>query len=152
MGVFDGHQDNMRFALAEAKKAFGKGEVPVGAVVIRDGNIVGQGHNEVEVTGNPAAHAEMIALETAAEHLGEKYLRDYTLYVTLEPCPMCAFAAMLYRVNTIVFGASDPKFGGCGSVANIPAEKSFNHRPEVIGGILEEECTGLMKLFFQAKR
>ncbi|MCP4231166.1 MAG: nucleoside deaminase [bacterium] len=142
----------MRLALAEAERAFESGETPVGTTVIREGEVIGRGFNEVEATGNPAAHAEMIALRKAAEHLGEKYLYGCTLYVTLEPCPMCAFAVMLYRVKTIVFGASDPKFGGCGSVLNIPAENAFNHRPEVVGGILEEECAALMRRFFEDKR
>ncbi len=142
----------MRIALAEAKNASAKGEVPVGAVIIHGGEIIGRGHNQVEATGDPAAHAEMIALRDALNRINGKHLTDSTLYVTLEPCPMCAFAAMLYRVETIVFGATDPKFGGCGSVVNIPAEKPFNHRPEVIGGILEEECAALMQRFFEDKR
>lgn len=142
----------MRIALAEAEIAFDKGEVPVGAVVIHGGEVIGRGHNEVEAKGDPAAHAEMIALRDALNRINGKHLTDSTLYVTLEPCPMCAFAAMLYRVKTIVFGASDPKFGGCGSVVNIPSEKPFNHRPEVIGGILEDECAALLQRFFEYKR
>jgi tRNA(adenine34) deaminase len=145
-------RENIRIALAEAKAAFATGEVPVGAVIIYGGEIIGRGHNRVETTGDPVAHAEMIALRGALKHINGKRLAGSTLYVTLEPCPMCAFAAMLYRIKTIVFGASDPKFGGCGSVVNIPSEKPFNHRPEVIGGILEEECAALLQRFFEDKR
>ncbi len=139
----------MCLALMEAEVAYNEGEVPVGAVVICGGEVMGRGHNEVEATGDSAAHAEMIALRSAAKRSSGRRLNDSVLYVTLEPCPMCAFAAMLNRVETIVFGASDLKFGGCGSVVNITSERLFNHRPEVIGGILEEECVALMQRFFK---
>ncbi len=146
------HRTYMERALRRATEGAAAGEVPVGAVVVRGGVIVGEGHNRVLERGPATAHAEMVALAAAAAETGDERLTGCTLYVTLEPCPMCAFAAILSRVERIVFGASDPKFGGCGSVVNLPAEPAFNHRPEVIGGIMEGECAELLRDFFQNRR
>jgi tRNA(adenine34) deaminase len=142
----------MQKALALAAKAAGAGEVPIGAVVVRNGEVVGEGRNRVIERGIATAHAEMLALADAAERVGGERFARCTLYVTLEPCPMCAYAAVLSRVDRIVFGAYDPKAGACGSVVNIPAEPSFNHRPEVIGGVNEDECGALLTAFFERIR
>jgi len=142
----------MQQALAEAGRAFDEGEVPVGAVVVFQDRIVGRGHNQVERLGDPTAHAEMIALTAAAEQFESWRLLGAHLYVTVEPCAMCAGAAMLARVERIVFGVFDPKFGACGSVFNIPAEKRLNHQIDVTAGILADQTGALMVSFFRARR
>lgn len=142
----------MREALREAEKAFGKDEVPVGCVIVCQDKVIARGYNQVELLKDPTAHAEMIALTSAAGHLGSKWLNEAALYVTIEPCSMCAGALVLARVKRIVYGAADPKTGACGSVANIANNKKLNHRIKITKGILEEECASLLKEFFKQKR
>lgn len=137
--------------MAAAKKAAAAAEVPVGAVVVADGRVIARGRNRTEATGQAIAHAELEALRKASAAVGDWRLDGCTLYVTLEPCPMCAFAAVLARVDRIVFGAADPKFGGCGSAVNIPAGP-FNHRVAVEGGVLAEESRSLLREFFRRRR
>lgn len=142
----------MRLALGEAQAAAELGEVPVGALVIFENRIIGRGHNQTETLHDATAHAEMIALSAAYNHFGDWRLENCTLVCTLEPCPMCAGAAMLSRVERLVYGASDPKFGGCGSIVDIPSQAAFNHRMEVTGAVMETEVAEMMKLFFQRVR
>jgi tRNA(adenine34) deaminase len=142
----------MRHALAEAELALPHGDVPVGAIVVHDEEVIGAGHNERELRQDPTAHAEMIALRAAAAHLGSWRLLDCELYVTLEPCAQCAGAIVLGRVPRVVFGTADPKAGAAGSVLDILAEPRLNHRPEVAGGVLAEECAALLVGFFRARR
>jgi tRNA(adenine34) deaminase len=143
----------MREALAEAVLALPTGDVPVGAVLVRaDGSVVGRGHNEREATGDPTAHAEMIALREAARALGRWRLDDCTLVVTLEPCAMCAGATVLARVPRLVLGAWDPKAGATGSVHDLVRDRRLNHRVEVVGGVLEQECGALLRDFFAERR
>ena len=142
----------MREALSEAEQAALAGEVPVGAVVVRDGEIISRAHNLVETEKNSSAHAEMLALNAAEALLGAKWLSGCTVYVTLEPCSMCAGAMVLARVSRLVYGATDPKAGGCGSVTSIAANESLNHRIEITAGVLEEECSRQLKEFFRARR
>ena len=137
----------MREALREAQAALGEGEVPIGAVVAARGRIIGRGHNMTERLHDPSAHAEMIALTSATEALGGKYLQDCTLYVTVEPCPMCAAALNRAQVSRIVFGAADPKRG-----YSLYTPSLLHPRTEVLGGILAEECSRLMLEFFKGKR
>ena len=132
----------MRLALGEAERALAHDDVPVGAVVVRDGEVLGAGHNERELRQDPTAHAELIALREAAAAAGSWRVLDAVLYVTLEPCAMCAGAIVLARVPRVVFGATDPKAGAAGSVLDVLAEPRFNHRPEVAGGLLADECGG----------
>jgi len=142
----------MSEALKEAKRALQSDEVPVGAVVVYREKIISRAHNQVEMLKDPTAHAEMIALTSAAGHLGSKWLLGASLYVTIEPCSMCAGALVLSRVKNIYFGAADIKTGACGSVMDIANNKKLNHRVKVTGGILEEECGSLLKEFFKNKR
>jgi tRNA(adenine34) deaminase len=142
----------MREAIKEARKAFEADEVPVGAVIVSNGKIVARGHNQVECLKDPTAHAEMIALTSAASCLGSKWLNSSSLYVTIEPCSMCAGALVLSRIKNLYFGATDPKTGACGSVTNIVNHKKLNHRIKVKGGILKEECGSLLSEFFKKKR
>jgi len=142
----------MREALKEAQKAFSRDEVPVGCVIVHKGAIVGRGHNQVEMLKDPTAHAEMLALTSAANSLGAKWLNEAAVYVTIEPCSMCSGAMVLARVKSLFYGASDPKTGGCGSVFNIVNSKKLNHRIKVVKGVLEEECAELLKEFFKFKR
>lgn len=138
----------MKLALKEAEKAFEQDEVPVGAVVVHEGKIIGKGHNQTELLRDPTAHAEMIALTAAANHLKSRRLKNCTLYVTLEPCPMCAGAIVLSRVQTLVFGSYDPKAGACGTLFNIVEDKRLNHSPHVIAGVCDRESEELLKGFF----
>ena len=140
----------MRLALEEAAKS--GADVPVGAVLCRDGQVIAAAHNEREAGGGPLAHAEMLAMQRAFERLGERRLRGCTLYVTLEPCPMCAGAMVMAEVDTCVFGAYDPRQGCCGSVYDLPEDPAFFHRVRCTGGLLEAECAGQLRLFFQNKR
>jgi tRNA(adenine34) deaminase len=142
----------MRRALELAQRAGEAGEVPVGAVLVADGAVVGEGHNLAISTCDPTAHAEIQALRTAAQRIGNYRLPGSILYVTLEPCAMCAGALMHARVARVVFGAPDPKTGACGSVLNLFAEPRLNHHTEVDGGVLAEECGALMRAFFNARR
>ncbi|MDD5080230.1 MAG: tRNA adenosine(34) deaminase TadA [Candidatus Omnitrophica bacterium] len=142
----------MSEALREAEKAFAKDEVPVGCVIVCRGKIIARGHNQVELLKDPTAHAEMIALTSAAGYMGSKWLNDAVLYATIEPCSMCAGALVLARVKQVVFGAADPKTGACGSVVNIAGNKKLNHRIKITRGILKEECALLLKEFFKNKR
>jgi len=142
----------MQIALEEAQIAFDEGEVPVGAVIVFEDRVIGRGHNQTEGLHDTTAHAEMIALSAAYNHFGDWRLENCSLICTLEPCPMCAGAAMLSRIKTIVYGAADPKFGACGSIIDIPAENRFNHDFEVVSGVSQEEIAALMKLFFRQVR
>ncbi|MFA6455988.1 MAG: tRNA adenosine(34) deaminase TadA [Bacteroidota bacterium] len=146
------HERWMHQALRQAERAFEMNEIPVGAVVVHKNTVIAKGYNQVEMMHDPTAHAEMIALTAAAAHLGEKFLKDCILYVTMEPCPMCAGAIVLSRIPTIVFGCYDPKMGASGSVMNITEHKKLNHRVHVIGGVLDAECGGLIKDFFGKMR
>ena len=144
-------EEYMREAIALAKKAFELGEVPVGAVAVWDGKIVGRGINLRETDKNALRHAEIMAIDEACKNLGGWRLWKCDLYVTLEPCPMCAGAIINSRVKRVIYGASDPKAGSCGSLTNL-FEMPYNHKPEVISGILEEECSALLKSFFEKLR
>jgi tRNA(adenine34) deaminase len=142
----------MRLALREAERAREHGDVPIGAVVTHAGEVIAQAHNERELLKDPTAHAELLALREAAVALGGWRVLDTTLYVTLEPCAMCAGAIVLARVPRVLFGASDPKAGAAGSVLDVLAEPSLNHRPEVEGGLLGQECGELLSEFFASRR
>ena len=142
----------MSEALKEARQAAKEDEVPVGAVVVHEGRIIARAHNQVETLKDPTAHAEMIALTSATNHLGSKWLLGASLYVTIEPCSMCAGALVLSRIKNIFYGAVDPKTGACGSVINLVNNKKLNHRIRVKNGILREECSSLLKEFFKKKR
>jgi len=142
----------MRLALREADRALEHEDVPIGAVLVRDGELVAAAHNERELRQDPTAHAEIIALREGAQAAGTWRLLDMVLYVTLEPCAMCAGAIVLARVQRVVFGASDPKAGACGSVLDVLGEVRLNHRPDVAGGLLAEECGGLLSAFFASRR
>jgi len=142
----------MQEALKEAQRAFAKDEVPVGCVVVHQGKIIGRGHNQVEMLKDPTAHAEMLALTSAASSLGSKWLNEASVYVTIEPCSMCAGAMVLARVKNLVYGADDPKTGACGSVLDIAYNKKLNHRIKVTSGVLKDECGFELKEFFRSKR
>ena len=142
----------MREALALARQAAAAGEVPVGAVVVKDGAVVGRGHNQPVSGRDPTAHAEIAAMRDAAAHLGNYRLTGCDLYVTLEPCVMCAGAIMHARIGRVVYGAGDPKAGACGGVVNLFAEKRLNHHATVTGGILSAEAGKLLQDFFAARR
>jgi tRNA(adenine34) deaminase len=145
-------EEAMRLALEHAAAAASRGEVPVGAVVLVDGEVVAARGNEREATGDPSAHAELLALRDAATACGTWRLAAATLIVTLEPCPMCAGAAVQARVGRIVFGAFDPKAGACGSLYNLLADPRLNHEAAVTGGVLEAECARQLSDFFAARR
>jgi len=142
----------MREALAEAEQALSHGDVPVGAVAVRDGVIVGRGHNRKEMDADPTAHAEMLALQEAARTLGGWRLVGVTLYCTLEPCPMCAGAMISARLPRLVYGADDPKLGAAGSVVELLRDPRLNHRVMVIRGVLAEESQALLERFFARLR
>jgi tRNA(adenine34) deaminase len=143
----------MRLALLEAEKALAHDDVPIGAVVVRDdGEVIGAGHNERELLSDPTAHAEVLALRAAAAAVGSWRVLESTLYVTLEPCAMCAGAIVLARVPRVVFATADPKAGASGSVMNVLDHPALNHRPEVIGGVLAAESAELIVGFFRARR
>jgi tRNA(adenine34) deaminase len=142
----------MRLALREADRALEHEDVPIGAVLVRDGEVVAAAHNERELRQDPTAHAEIIALREAAQIAGTWRLLDTVLYVTLEPCAMCAGAIVLARVPRVVFGASDPKAGACGSVLDVLGEAQLNHRPDVAGGLQAAECGALLSSFFASRR
>lgn len=142
----------MRLALEEAAKALPHDDVPIGTVVARDGSVVAQAHNERELRGDPTAHAEILALRAAAETSGSWRLDGMTVYVTLEPCPMCAGALVLARVARLVYGPQDPKAGAAYSLYNICQDPRLNHSVEITTGVLEEECASLLRRFFEGRR
>jgi tRNA(adenine34) deaminase len=142
----------MGLALDDAATATLHDDVPVGAIVLRDGEVIASRHNERELTGDPTAHAEVLALRDAAEVVGSWRLEGTTLVVTLEPCPMCAGAAVAARVDRVVFGAADPKAGACGSLYNLCADPRLNHEAEVVGGIRADEAAALLTGFFEERR
>jgi len=146
------HEKFMDIAFREAEKAFKIGEIPVGAVIVKDGVIIGKGYNQVETLKDPTAHAEIIAITAAANHLESKWLEGCTLYVTLEPCIMCAGAIVLARIPTLVFGTFDPKAGACGTLYNIVQDKKLNHRVHVISGVNDLKCKAILKDFFNIMR
>ncbi len=146
------HEHWMQYALREAEKAASRGEVPVGAVVIANNQIIGRGHNLVETLQDATAHAEMISITAAAGSLGSWRLDGATLYVTLEPCPMCSGAILLSRVGTVVFGAADPRFGSCGSVTNVIGKNPFGAPVELVPGIMENQSQLMLQEFFQKVR
>ena len=152
MQLAENHERWMRAALDEAMRAAEEGEVPVGAVVVLDGRILGRGHNRTEATHDPTAHAEILAIGAASAALGNWRLAGADLYVTLEPCSMCAGAIVLARIPEVVFGAYDPKAGAAGSVLDVLGEPALNHRPKVTGGVLADECAALLERFFAARR
>ena len=144
--------DFMREALAEAQKAFHLDEVPIGAVVVKNGEIIGRGHNLRERKKDPTLHAEIVAIKQAAATLGGWRLTDCDLYVTIEPCPMCAGAILQARIRRLIFGARDPKAGCAGSLYNLLEDTRFNHRTEVTEGILKDSCALIIKEYFRQKR
>lgn len=145
-------QQFMQLALEEAARATTVGEVPIAAILVHNGAVLASAHNLRESLQDPTAHAEMIVLRKAAEQLRTWRLTDTTLYVTLEPCPMCAGAVVQSRIARLVFGAWDPKAGACGSLFDIPADRRLNHRVDVVGGVLEKDSQALLQNFFRPKR
>ena len=141
----------MRIALDLAREAAAEGEVPVGAVIVRDGMIIGTGRNRRESAKNSLAHAELEAINAACQHLGGWQLVNCTMYVTLEPCPMCTGAIINARIGRVVQGALNPKAGSCGSIVNL-FQLPYNHHPELVSGVLEEECSEVLKTFFKRLR
>jgi tRNA(adenine34) deaminase len=149
---FRSHEYYMRQAIAEAKKAFEKDEVPVGAIIVYNSRVIAKAHNQREMLLDPTAHAEMIAITQASAYLQNWRLSDTTVYITLEPCTMCAGALVQARVKNLVYGAKDEKQGACESTVNLVNDPRFNHRMNVISGVLEDECSLLLKQFFLEKR
>lgn len=146
------HEYWMELALREAELAFKRDEVPVGAVIVHKGQVIGKGSNQIEMLQDPTAHAEMIAITAAASHLASRRLEECALYVTLEPCPMCAGAIVLARIPLLVYGTADPKAGAASSLYTITNDSRLNHRVHTVSGVLEEKCSSLMKEFFLKKR
>lgn len=144
------HEQMMRLALDEAARSVD--DVPVGAVVVKDDAVIASAHNERETAGSPLAHAELLALERAAKALNTRRLAGCTLYVTLEPCPMCAGAIIFSGIDLCVFGAHDTKYGCCGSVYALPADPAFDHNVAIVGGVLDRECAALLQAFFSERR
>ncbi len=142
----------MRLALREAERAIAHEDVPIGAVLVHDGEVIVAAHNERELRADPTAHAEILALREASRELGSWRLLDCALYVTLEPCAMCAGAIVLARIPRVLFGATDPKAGAAGSVLDVLSEPRLNHRPEVLSGLLAPECGQLLSAFFASRR
>jgi tRNA(adenine34) deaminase len=152
VGIFPRDEYFMRLALREAERALEHDEVPIGAVIVRDAEVIASARNERELRADPTAHAELLALREAAARVGSWRLLDTVLYVTLEPCAMCAGAIVLGRVPRVVYGADDPKAGAAGSVLDVLAEPRLNHRPVVARGLLADEAAELLRAFFAAKR
>jgi len=152
MDQFELDRYYMRLALQQATLAPAAGEIPIAALLVQDGRVLASAHNIRERSQDPTAHAEMVVIRRASEQVGSWRLTDTTLYVTLEPCPMCAGAIVLSRISRLVFGAWDPKAGACGSLFDIPADRRLNHRPVVIGGVLETESRLLLQDFFKRVR
>lgn len=142
----------MSMALKEAEKAYDAGEVPVGCVIVQDGQVIGKAHNLRETLQDPTAHAEVLAITQAANHEGSWRLENATLYVTLEPCPMCSGAIILARIKRVVYGATDPKAGCCGTLMNLLEDKRFNHQPELEGNFMPGPCGGILSDFFREIR
>jgi len=142
----------MELALREAEEAYKRKEVPVGALIVHDNRIAGRGYNQIETLQDPTAHAEMIAITAAATTLGSRRLEGCTLYVTLEPCSMCAGAIVLARIPRLVFGAHDPKAGACGTLHNLVQDSRLNHRVEMVHGVRGERCAEMLKDFFSRVR
>lgn len=142
----------MKTALQEAERAFDEQEVPIGAVIVHKGQLIGRGHNMVQQLNDPTAHAEMIAITAACETLGVKYLEHCTMYVTVEPCPMCAGALVWSKLERLVFGAFEEKAGSAGSLYNIVQDRRLNHHVDVVSGVEMERATGLMQDFFRLRR
>lgn len=147
--TYDENERYMRMALREAERAKEMGEVPVGCVIVYEGRVVGKGYNQRESLQDPTAHAEIIAITAAAAALGSWRLEECKLYVTLEPCPMCAGAIILARLPEVYFGATDPKAGVCGTLMNLLEDTRFNHQPAVFNGVLGEECGAMLTGFFR---
>ncbi len=152
MAAESDHEALMRIAIAEARRALDHDDVPVGAIVLRDGEVIASRHNERELTGDPTAHAEALALRDAAARVGHWRLDDCTLVVTLEPCAMCAGAIVNGRVGSLIYGASDPKAGAAGSIFDLVDSDLLNHRTPRITGVLGDECSRLLTDFFAARR
>lgn len=148
----EAHERWMRLALDQARRAFEMDEVPVGAVVVSQNRVIGEGFNQRETLNDPTAHAEMIAITQAAEELRSWRLTDCTLYVTLEPCPMCAGAIVQARLPQVVYGTTDPKGGACHTLYRITDDERLNHKSTVLGGILQPECAGILQEFFAIQR
>lgn len=146
------HEPWMRRALQQAQAAWESDEVPVGAIIVSEGNVIAEAHNQRETLNDPTAHAEMIAITQAAEALGSWRLLDCTLYVTLEPCPMCAGAIVQSRIPAVIYGASDPKAGACDTLYQITSDIRLNHQSLVLGGVLEAECRTILQEFFRQQR
>jgi tRNA(adenine34) deaminase len=144
--------DMMQEALKEAEIAYSHQEVPVGAVIVYQNKIIARAHNQKEELQDPTAHAEILAIQLASKHSGSWHLEDIDLYVTLEPCPMCAYAMLQARINRLIFGTSDPKAGAAGSILNIVQDRRFNHQMEVVSGVLKKECSLILQKFFQERR
>lgn len=144
--------DMMQEALKEAEIAYSHQEVPVGAVIVYQNKIIARAHNQKEELQDPTAHAEILAIQLAAKYSGSWHLEDIDLYVTLEPCPMCAYAMLQARINRLIFGTSDPKAGAAGSILNIVQDRRFNHQMEVVSGVLKKECSLILQKFFQERR
>jgi len=142
----------MQHAFKEAEKAYRKEEIPIGAVIVFENRIIGKGHNQVETLKDPTAHAEILAITSAANYLSSKALLGCSMYVTLEPCSMCAGAIVLAKIENLFFGAFDNKSGACGSVLNITNNNSLNHKLNVTGGILDDKCSELLRSFFEVKK
>jgi len=154
-GILKKEEDDefyMKLAIQEAKKALKNNDVPIGAIIVNNGEIVSSGYNKVEKKGDSTAHAEMIAIKRAIKSIGYKHLNNCSLYVTLEPCPMCAGAIVLSRLKRLIYGASDPKSGACDSLYSITNDKRLNHRCIIKKGVLEEECSKLLSDFFRELR
>ena len=146
------HEQYMESAFREAEKAYELGEIPVGAIIVKNGLIIGKGYNQVESLKDPTAHAEIIAITAAANFLESKWLEECTMYVTLEPCSMCAGAIVLARIPTLVFGAFDPKAGACSTIYNIVQDQRLNHMVHVISGVSDTKCQAILKDFFNLIR
>ena len=145
-------REHMLLALAQARSAEAQGEVPVGAIIVKDDQVIASGHNRNIMDHDPSAHAEVVVIRLAAEQLNNHRLTGTTLYVTLEPCAMCMGAMLHARVERLVYGACDPNAGAAGSVIDLSAEAQFNHSIQVDGGLLEDECAQILKVFFKARR
>ena len=152
MAIPDEHEQGMELALEEARKAYSLGEVPIGCVILRAGKVIGRGHNLKETLQDPTAHAEMIAIRKAALALGSWRILDSVMYVTLEPCPMCAGAIVMSRIPELVVGVRDPRTGACGSIMDIVRDNRLNHRVNVRFGVREAECVSLLEEFFKKLR
>jgi tRNA(adenine34) deaminase len=146
------NENRMKFAFREAEKAYEENETPIGCVIVFENKIIAKSHNQIETLKDPTAHAEILAITSASVHLDSKVLKGCSMYVTLEPCAMCAGAIVLSKLDNLFFGAFDPKAGACGSVINITNNKSLNHKINVLGGVLDTECGEILKSFFKGKK